>query len=153
MTFLSQTVEIPVWFLILMLAAMAPWLVILFKLIYQYKRGKIVKEEHSDMVLWKVKTEKRSAKPGKTVAEYAREKRHEKKTDILLVLKILAKEGEKGLLIQSIADRMHANISKAQQAMKELVEKKLVDEVVGVSGTKYYLSQLGKNYCTSKRII
>lgn len=153
MTFLSQTVTIPAWLLILMIAAMLPYLVILFKLIYRLKSGETVKEVHSDMVLWKVKTGKASASPSKSVDDFARDKRREKKADILQVLKIMAKEGEKGILIQSIADRMNSTLSKAQHAMKELVDKKLVDEIIGVSGTKYYLTQLGRNYCTSKGLL
>ena len=42
------------------------------------------------------------------------------------------------------------NTTKAKQAMTKLVDKNMVDEVVGISGTKYYLTQIGKDYCRSK---
>jgi predicted transcriptional regulator len=66
------------------------------------------------------------------------------------VLKIMLKEGEKGVMMQTIADRMGTNLTKAKQAVTKLVDKKMVDEVVGVSGTKYYLTPLGKDYCQRK---
>lgn len=153
MSFLFHTVAIPVWLLIMMIAAMIPLFVEVYALLMQLKRKEIVKEEDSDLVVWKVRSPKQSISPKKTVEEFAREKRHEEKSDIVHVLKIMAHEGDKGILIQSVADRMNVALSKTQSAMKKLVDKKLVEEVVGVSGTKYYLTQLGRNYCTSKGIV
>jgi predicted transcriptional regulator len=153
MSFLSQSVSIPVWLLILLVVAVLPLMLNLYRLVSRFKRGEIVREEHSEEVLWKIKNEMHARSPKKTVKDFARDKRNEEKTDIVHVLKIMAKEGEKGILIQSVADRMHITMSKTQQAMKKLVEKKLVEEVVGVSGIKYYLTELGKNYCASKGIL
>ena len=122
MSLFSETVSIPVWLLLLMIVGMIPLFVKLYKLSDRFRRGDIVKEEHGDVVLWKLRTIKRSA----------------------------AAEGDKGMLLQSVADQMKSGTSKVQQAMQPLIDKKLVEEVVGVSGTKYYLTQLGKNYCASK---
>lgn len=150
MSLLSSSVSVPVWLLILLLAAIAPHFVKLFRLIKAYKKGDIVREEHADVVLWKIRADRPSARPKKSTVDVEREKRHQEKSDIRDVLKIMAKEGDRGILIKSLADRMQANISKVQQAIDKLVEKQFVEEVVGMSGTKYYLTQLGRNYCNSK---
>jgi predicted transcriptional regulator len=150
MSFLMQSVSIPVWFLIMMNIIVILLLAKLFLLVYRYKQGDIIKEEHSDMVVWKVKNRKRAASPGKKSDASAKQIEREKKAELVFVLKILLKEGEKGVRMQTIADKMGTSITKAQHAMNKLVDKKMVDEVVGVSGTKFYLTQLGKDYCRSK---
>ena len=150
MSFLSQSVAIPMWFLIMMNVIVILLLLKLFSLVHRFNRGDIVKEEHSDMVVWKIKSRKPAAAPGKPAADLNKEKEREKKEELVKVLKVLLKEGDKGVMMQTIADRMGINTTKAKHAMSKLVDKKLVDEVVGVSGTKYYLTQLGKDYCRSK---
>ncbi|MGD8926212.1 MAG: hypothetical protein PVG20_05150 [Thioalkalispiraceae bacterium] len=150
MSLFTQSISIPVWLFILLMLAMIPLLYMVFMLIYQFMRGDIVKEEHSDMVVWKFSSPRRSAAPKKKSADITKEKEREKKSDLVQVLKILLKEGEKGVLMQTIADRMGTNISKTQHAMQILVEKQMVDEVVGVSGIKYYLTQAGRDYCQRK---
>ena len=140
----------PIWFLIMMNVIMILLLVKLFSLVYRFNRGDIVKEEHSDMVVWKIKTRKPAASPNKLSSDMAKEKDQEKKEELVKVLKVLLKEGDKGVMMQTIADRMGTNTTKAKHAMAKLVDKKMVEEVVGVSGTKYYLTQVGKDYCRSK---
>ena len=129
---------------------MALLLLKIFSLVYRFNRGDIVKEEHSDMVVWKIKTRKPAVPSTKPVDNVADEKEREKKEEVVQVLKILLKEGEKGVMMQTISDRMGTNTTKAKQAMTKLVDKNMVDEVVGISGTKYYLTQIGKDYCRSK---
>ncbi len=150
MSFFSQTVTIPVWFLIMMNVIVLLLLAKLFWLIYRYKQGDIIKEEHSDMVVWKIKNRKPIAAPAKPAENLEKAKKIENKDELVKVLKIMLKEGEKGVMMQTIADRMEANIANAQHAMSKLVDNKMVDEVVGVSGTKYYLTQYGKDYCRRK---
>ena len=150
MSFLSQSVSIPMWFLIMMNVIVILLLLKLFSLVQRFNRGDIVKEEHSDMVVWKIKSRHPAAAPKRPAADLNKEKEREKKDELVMVLKVLLKEGDKGVMIQTIADRMGINTSKAKHAMVKLVDKKMVDEVVGVSGTKYYLTQLGKEYCRSK---
>ena len=150
MSFFTQSVTIPMWFLLMMNIIVVALLVKVFMLVFRYRRGDISKEEHSDMVVWTVKTAKRSAAPSKPANDAAKEKEKEKKHDMVQVLKILIQEGDKGVLMQTIADRMGTNRSNAQQAMQKLVTNKMVDEVVGVSGTKYYLTQEGRDYCMRK---
>lgn len=147
MSFLLQSVSIPMWFLIMMNVIVVLLLVKLFMLIYRFNKGDITKEEHSDMVVWTVKNRKRPPPPKKPPAQ---KKDRDKKEEIVKVLRILLKDGEKGVLMQTIADRMDTNIGAARTAMGKLVENKLVDEVVGPSGTKFYLTQSGRDYCMRK---
>jgi predicted transcriptional regulator len=80
----------------------------------------------------------------------ADEKKHEQKRQIAQILKILLKEGEKGVLMKTVADRIGTSILDAQHAMNKLMEKQMVEEITSVSGTKYYLTEIGKAYCRSK---
>lgn len=150
MSFLFHSVSVPVWFLVMMNIVMLLLLAYLFRLVYRFKRGDIVKEEHSDMVVWKIKTRRPTAKSPKSSMKVDAEKERKKKEELVQVLKILLKEGDRGVLMQTIADRMGVSTAKADHALQKLIEKKMVDEVVGVSGTKYYLTQSGKDYCRSK---
>ena len=150
MSFFSATVTIPVWFLILLNIIMVLLLVKLFSLVHRYRRGEITKEEHSDMVVWTIKNRKPVVTAGKLSVPKNDKKDQEKKDDLVRVLKILLKEGEKGVLLQTIADRMEMSNTKADHALQKLRERKMVDEVVGVSGRKYYLTQTGRDYCRSK---
>ncbi|MBI1424614.1 MAG: hypothetical protein GC149_14300 [Gammaproteobacteria bacterium] len=149
MSFFTQSVSIPIWFLIMMNVIVVALLVKLFLLVNRYNRGEITKEEHSDMVVWTIRT-KDSAKPKTTPVIPDEEKKREKKEDLVQVLKVLIKEGERGVLKQTITDRMGSNRANTQRALEVLVEKKLVEEVNGMSGTKYYLTQAGRDYCKSK---
>lgn len=150
MSFLIQNVSIPIWFLIMMNVIVILLLLKLFELVHKFNRGDIVKEEHDDMVVWKIKTKKPTATAMKLTAEASDEKERKQKEELVQILKILLKEGDKGVLMQTIADRLDTNTTKAKHTVSKLVDKKMVDEVVGVSGTKYYLTQLGREYCLSK---
>ena len=150
MSFLTQAVTIPMWFLIMMNIIAITLLGSLLFVVNRFRRGEFTKEEHSDMVVWQFKTTKRPATPKKPAIEQDVQKKQEKKQDLVQVLKILLREGEKGVFLQTITDRMGTNRANAQRAMENLVEKKLVNEVVGMSGTKYYLTPEGRDYCKRK---
>ena len=150
MSFLIQSVSIPIWFLIMMNVIVILLLLKLFELVHKFNRGDIVKEEHDDMVVWKIKTKKPTSTAIKLSTEASDEKERKQKEEIVQILKILLKEGDKGVLMQTIADRMETNTTKAKHTISKLVDKKMVDEVVGVSGIKYYLTQLGRDYCLRK---
>jgi len=150
MSFLTQHVSIPVWFLIMINLIVVALLVKVYTLVFRYRRGDITREEHSDMVVWKVSTPRKSASPKTPAKTTQEEKKKDKKQDIVQVLKILLHEGDKGLLLQTIADRMGCSSSQAREATQKLVDRKMVDEVVGMSGTKYYLTREGRDYCKRK---
>jgi predicted transcriptional regulator len=110
-------------------------------------------EERDNRVLLKLRTLRKTASPSRPPVDIAKEKSKEKKIDMVHVLKIMSAEGDKGILLKAIADRLKISSHKVQEALQQLTNKKLIEEVVGVSGTKYYLTELGKNYCMKKGII
>lgn len=150
LSFFTDSVAVPIWLLLIMIIGLVPLFMKLVKLVNHLRRGEIVREEHSDMVLWRVRAVKPTARPKISSAEVEKEKNREKKDEILHVLQVMAVEGDKGMLLQAIADRMKIGTTKVQQAVKPLIDKNLVEEVTGVSGTKYYLTEVGKKYCIKK---
>lgn len=151
MSFLFHTVSVPVWVLIVMIGGLLPMLVQLFEVLYRLTQGgEVVKEEHSDMVVWKVRKVKSTAIPKHRPVDANRRKKKEEKADILQILRVISMKGEQGVLLQSITDNTEIEPVKLQPAMQSLLEKKFIDEVPGVNGKKYYLTLLGKKYCSSK---
>ncbi|MGD8576214.1 MAG: hypothetical protein PVG13_03900 [Thiohalophilus sp.] len=152
MSFLTNTVQVPLWLLILMLVFLLPAIYRLGKILLRLKQTDLVTEEQDDSAIWTVKNRiMRSVAPktGSMTSE-ADEKKHEQKRQIAQILKILLKEGEKGVLMKTVADRIGTSILDAQHAMNKLMEKQMVEEITSVSGTKYYLTEIGKAYCRSK---
>jgi len=129
MSFLTQTVAIPVWVIILVGVVLLP---LIFPALKKILR-QVQQQNNADAV----KERNKSGSPGE-------------KAQIENVLQILSAEGDKGMLLRSVSDRLGIASSAAQKAMAKLVQSKMVDEVVGVSGTRYYLTRLGKQYCASK---
>jgi len=152
MSFLTETVAIPVWLLILIIGGLTPLILKLYKLFKTGKQEEIIKEERDNRVLLKLRTLRKSASPGKPPVDIAKEKSKEKKIEMVHVLKIMAAEGDKGVLLKAISDRLEISSHKVQEALQQLTNKKLIEEVVGVSGTKYYLTDLGKDFCRNKGI-
>lgn len=153
MSFLTETVAIPVWLLILIISGLIPLVVKLIKASKSNTRDEITMEERDNRVLLKLRTLRKTASPSRPPVDVAKEKSKEKKIDMVHVLKIMSAEGDKGILLKAIADRLKISSHKVQEALQQLINKKLIEEVVGVSGTKYYLTELGKNYCMKKGII
>ena len=154
LSFLTDTVAVPVWFFILLIVGLIPLFYQLFKLINHFRRGEIVQEADNDVVLWKIRNVKKPASPKKSSTDISKEKEKEKEkeseSNIIQVLKVVAAEGDKGVLLKSVVDRVSLSNANVQRAIQELVSRKIIEEVAGVSGTKYYLTQVGKIYCTKK---
>lgn len=150
MAFLSYPLSIPLWLFILMLAAMVPFLMMLIGLFRRFRHGEIVKEEQSDMVVWKVRSQRRAAAPKQMTANINEQKKQEEKEYLTQVLKVLLKEGDKGVRPQTIADQIGIGSSKVQSAISKLIEREMVEEVAGMSGTRFYLTQAGVEYCRRK---
>lgn len=154
MSFLFHSIAIPIWLLILLVAGLIPLVVQILDLIYRLTQGgQMVKEERSDMVVWKVRKPKKIAIPRQTLAEQAKQKRHDDKSDMLQILKAIAAKGEQGALLQTIADNVDLGSAKLQPALQSLIEKKFIDEITAVAGRRYSLTELGKAYCANKGII
>lgn len=151
MSILTHTVSIPLWLLVLLFVIMAPTLVRLFKFLLQFKQASLKIEDRENQMAWTMKNRLRSASPKLApAASEADKKEQQRKKQLVQMLKILFKEGDKGVLMKTVADRMETSILEAQHAMNKLMERKLVEEVSSVSGTKYYLTQAGKEYCRRK---
>ena len=156
LSFLTNTVAVPVWLFIVLIAGLVPVFYQLFKMFSHFNRGEIVRESGSDddMELLKIRTVKKSASPSKSSTEMSKEqeqeKEKEKESNINQVLKIVAAEGDKGVLLKSVVDRVDISDANVQRAVQELASRKIIEEVTGVSGTKYFLTQVGKIYCTKK---
>ncbi len=131
MSILTQTIAIPVWMLILMGVVVLPVIVRV--------TGKIIRS-------------RRQAGNINTAEQKNKKSLPDEKEDITNLLQLLSAGGEKGILLRSVSDRLGISMSAAQKAMAKLVQSRMVDEVVGVSGTRYYLTRLGKQYCTSKNM-
>ncbi len=149
LSFLTDAVAVPVWLFILLIAGLVPLFYQLIKLIGHFKRGEIVKEVDDGVVLWKIR---KSATPRKSPTDVSKEqeKQKESESNIIQVLKVMAAEGDKGILLKSVVDRVSISNANVQRAVQELIGRKIIEEVIGVSGTKYYLTQIGKMYCAKK---
>lgn len=133
-----------------MLAAMLPLLIKLMALFNHFRRGEIVKEEQSDMVVWKIRNQRRPAVPKQSAVNVEDQKKKDEKEQLVRVLKVLLKEGDKGVRPQSIADQLGIKLSQVQSAISKLIEKSMVEEVSAMSGTRLYLTQAGAEYCRRK---
>ena len=154
LSFLTDTVAVPFWLFILLIAGLVPLFYQLFTLVNHFRRGEIVRETEDDVVLWKIRNVNKSAAPKKSSTDISKEqeqeKQKEKESNINQVLEVVASGGERGILLKSIVDRVSISSANVNRAVQELVDKKIVEEVAGVSGTKYYLTQVGKMYCAKK---
>ena len=156
LSFMTNTVAVPMWLFILLIAGLVPVFYNLFKLLNHFRRGEIVREmdPDNDVVLLKIRNVKKSAAPKKSATDISKEQEQEKhkesETNIIQVLKVVAAEGERGVLLKSIVDRVDLGNATVQKAIQELVSRKIIEDVAGVSGTKYYLTQVGRMYCNKK---
>ncbi|MGD8812088.1 MAG: hypothetical protein PVH16_05075, partial [Thioalkalispiraceae bacterium] len=66
------------------------------------------------------------------------------------ILKLLARKGEQGMLLQSIADTLGIDSNATKKAIEYLEGKKLIETIQGMGGNKVYLTQVGTNYCGKK---
>ena len=150
MSLFSSEITIPLWLFIIMLLLIMPAFLWLARLFDQLRKGEIETEENSDMVVFRVKNRRHSAKPKNKSATINDKKKDDGKADLVNVLKVLIKEGDKGVRIQTITDQMGTDQNKVKNALERLVENKMAEEVSGISGTKYYLTQAGRDYCQRK---
>lgn len=151
MSFLFHSIAIPIWLLILLIAGLIPFVVQILELIYRLTQGgEVIKEERSDMVVWKVKKPRKIAIPKQQSTDLSKQKRKEEKSDMVQILKAIAAKGEQGALLQTIADSIDLAPAKLQPAMQSLMEKKFVEEIPGIAGKRYCLTELGRAYCESK---
>lgn len=171
MSFLSDTIAIPFWFIAFVIGSAAPlwfkWYMMFHKkfittgiLQKKLRRAKSTAEmkmdvlkkatehwnTHSDLAPYPDSHAKKRNAPKKTIDPV-------KKQNIRTVLKVLASAGEAGILPKSISDKSGINSSETKNAMNYLLEKQYAEEINGTTGTKYYLTRLGRKYCINKKYI
>lgn len=171
MSFFFQTITVPDWFIVFVLASATPlwfkWYLKFYKkfirsgvLLKKFKRAKSTAEMKMDVL--KKATEhfnansELSSNTDSTVKKRKSVKKDIdpiKKQNIRTVLKVLAEAGDKGILPKSISDSAGINLNATTSALKYLIEKNYVEVINGTYGAKYYLTTLGKKYCINKKYI
>lgn len=171
MSFFFDTISIPFWFIVFILASASPlwvkWSIKFYKkyivtglLKKIFRRSKTVAEmkldilkkatdhwdENSHLPRFPDSTGKKRKKDKKKIDPV-------KKQNILLILKELAEVGEAGVLPRSIADKIEVNTIDIDSALKYLIEKNYAEEINTTHGIKYYLTNLGRKYCINKKYI
>jgi hypothetical protein len=169
MSFFFQTIAIPFWFIVFILASATPLWIEWYKKFHKkfittgvlqkkFKRAQTVAEMKVDVLKkatdhWNENTElpsfsksKKKQAPKKSIDQI-------KKKNIQTVLIVLAEGGEVGVLPQSISDKANITINDVKNALVYLIEKKYAEEVNSTNGIKFYLTGLGKKYCINKKYI
>lgn len=169
MSFLFETFEIPLWFLVFAFACAAPLWLRWHQIFYRKfivtgvlkknlnkagdaaeERANILKKatdnwnSDSEHDLNSVSTKKKKREHLTTEAE---------QPYVKIVLKTLAVHGDAGMLIQSIADKLEINSIEIKSSLTYLEKNEFVEVVAAGNGTKYYLSARGKKYCIKRGYI
>jgi len=161
MSFLFETINIPFWFIVFILASATPLWIKWYKMGYKKFRSYKSDEELKSEVLQKATDHwnTNSEFSGFADSEVPKKKKIKKDVDpvkkqnIRATLKVLAECGETGVLPKSISDKTDIAVLDVNVALQYLLEKKYAEVLNGSSGMKYYLTPLGKKYCTNKNYI
>lgn len=166
MSFLFETFALPLWFVVFAFACAAPLWIKWYKKFYNkfivtgrlQKKIKQVGHLAEDKIdVFKKATDHLNAKE----IEKNRTKKSAKGVEmgsadqpyVKIVLKVLALNGDAGMLIQSIADNLDIKRNEIKSSLSYLEKNEFVEAVVGSSGDKYYLSARGKKYCIKRGYI
>lgn len=163
MSFLFSTFEIPLWFLIFAFACAAPLWIKWYQWIYrkfistdvlQKKRRTEVKENRAKEDILKKATDnwQGSEEINLNSSDAQKSRRDNLVTEaeqpyVKIVLKTLALNGDAGILIPSLADKLEVNTNEIKKALSYLEKNEFVESVAGGSGAKYYLASRGRRYC------
>jgi hypothetical protein len=171
MSFFFETIAIPFWFVVFVFASAIPIWIKWYKKFHikfivsgilkkKFRRAKSAAEMKVDVLKkatdhWNENSQlpgfpestSKKRKPLKKQIDPA------KKKNIKTVLKVLAKSGEAGVLSKSISDKTEIDSIETTNALTYLIEKKYAELVNSSSGTKYYLTDLGRRYCINKKYI
>lgn len=163
MSFLLSTFEVPLWFLVFAFACAAPLWFQWYQWTYrkfistdvlQKKRRTEVKENRAKDEVLKKATEnwQGSEEINLNGSDAQKSRRDNLVTEaeqpyVKIVLKTLALNGDAGILIPSLADKLEVNTNEIKKALSYLEQNEFVESVVGGSGAKYYLASRGRRYC------
>lgn len=175
MSFFFDTIEIPFWFIVFIFASAAPlWIkwtrkfhkkfIVTGLLARRFKKAKSAAEMKMDIFNkatnnWSENSELSGfADSGFTDSVVIKKKPKKeidpgKKKNIQAVLKTLAEAGEIGILAKSVSDKTDISTLDTSNALTYLVDKKYAEVVNSTTGTKYYLTDLGRRYCINKQFI
>ncbi len=169
MSFLLETFEIPLWFLVFAFACAAPLWIKWYQLFYRkfIVTGVLKKNlnKAGDAAEERANILKKATDNWNSVSEHdlntasTEKKKHEhlvteaEQPYVKIVLKTLAINGDAGMLIQSIADKLEINSIEIKNSLAYLEKNEFVDVVAAGNGTKYYLSARGKKYCIKRGYI
>ena len=169
MSFLTETLDVPLWFLVFAFASAAPLWVKWYQLFYRkfiatgtlqrkIKQAGDVAEERAN-ILRKASENWQASEDHQSDSSQLQGKRRENLTTeseqpyVKIVLKTLAKTGDAGMLIQSIADKLEVSSNDIKSALAYLEKNEFVESVTAATGTKHYLSERGKRYAIKQGYI
>jgi biopolymer transport protein ExbB/TolQ len=166
MSFLFATMKVPFWLLIFILACATPAWVRWYKKFYRkfiktgllqqkFEKVKETAEEKVDILKKATENWNNSVeKERKDAAQKSKAPANEvDQPYVKIVLKVLAKKGDAGILIQSISDALDISSNQIKNTLAYLEENKFIESVSSTHGTKYYLAARGKNYCIKRGYI
>ncbi|MEJ2143314.1 MAG: hypothetical protein P8Y24_13360 [Gammaproteobacteria bacterium] len=136
---MSVKILVPLWVLLLMVVGLLP---LLFQSLKWLKGKGLVKDK--DIVIG---GEMKTIAPASIQVE-----KKNKRVNEVKILKLLAK-GDKGVLLQSLADSLDIDSNTTNHALKYLIGKNMVEVVNAMGGDKYFLTKVGKSYCSKKGYI
>ena len=171
MSFFFQTITIPAWFIVFVLASATPlwfrWYKKYHKKFFsnlgffkKFQRKKSDAELKEDIL----KKATQNYKDNSELSELSddKKKKHkrakkridpEKRENVKIVLKMLAANAETGVLSKSVADKCNISSLETTSALNYLTGKQYAELINGTSGAKYYLTDLGRRYCINKKYI
>ena len=162
MSFLFETFNVPLWFLVFAFACAIPLWISWYKAFYKkfivtgilernLRKAAEVAEEKVDIIKkatenWNTNTEQNQEAEALNKARRQHLSTEEEQPYVKIVLKTLALNGDAGMLIQSIADKLNVGTNDVKGSLTYLEKNEFVESVTAGSGTKYYLSSRGKRY-------
>jgi len=169
MSFLLETFEIPLWFLVFAFACAAPLWIKWYQMFYRkfivtgilqknLKKAGDIAEEKANILKkatdnWNTSSEHDLKTAGKEKTKREHLVTEAEQPYVKIVLKTLAINGDAGMLIQSIADKLEINSIEIKSSLAYLEKNEFVEVVAAGNGTKYYLSARGKKYCIKRGYI
>jgi len=169
MSYLTETLNVPLWFLVFAFASAAPLWVKWYQLFYKkfivtgilqrkIKEAGDAAEERANILRkasenWNANEQSQSETSQLQKKQQEHLKTESEQPYVKIVLKTLALAGDAGMLIQSIADKLEVSSIEIKSALAYLEKNEFVESVAAGTGTKYYLTSRGKRYAIKQGYI
>jgi len=164
MSFLFETFAVPLWFIIFAFGCAMPLWIKWYKIFYKkfIVTGRLQNkiQQVSDIAEEKIDVLKKATDHMNTNVKDALKKSGEgsamgsaDQPYVKIVLKVLALNGDAGMLLQSIADNLDIKSNEIKSSLIYLEKNEFIESVVGGSGEKYYLAARGRKYCIKRGYI